>query len=131
MFSRLGQGEELGGTRDTKTEWSNVLVTIAALEITPTCIRSKQSLHLLKILWANKYCKKGWGRLLFVSHTFAIGCQPGLQSSEGLRLLDVHWLALTAVDTGYQVGAHLRLPPGAPAWTLSLEVSGKADFRGS
>lgn len=69
MFSRLGQGQELGVTRDTKIEWSNVLVTIAALEITPKCIRSKQSLYLLTILWANT--QEGLGEAVFacgVSH---------------------------------------------------------------
>lgn len=53
MFSRLEQGQELGVTRGTKIEWSNVLVIIAALEIIPKCIRSKQLLYLLKRFWEN------------------------------------------------------------------------------
>lgn len=53
--------------------------------------------------------------MLAASHTFAIGCQLRLQSSEGSRLLDVQWLTVMAVDTGCQLGAHQ-----AASWSAVL-----------
>lgn len=47
MFSRPGQGEELGVTRDIKIEWRDGLVNIASLEITQRVLALNN--HLLTV----------------------------------------------------------------------------------